>query len=77
MNPQSPKSRPRPTKTLHPVRPEREALPPASHFATCPRGLEALLEAELTAAGGQVVRQVPAGVLFMADAAAEMRVNLT
>ena len=77
MNPQSPKSRPRPTKSLHPVRPEREALPPASHFATCPRGLEALLEAELTAAGGQVVRQVPAGVLFMADAAAEMRVNLT
>ena len=77
MNPQSPKSRPRPTKSLHPVRPEREALPPASHFATCPRGLEALLEAELTAAGGQVVRQVPAGVLFMADAAAEMRANLT
>ncbi|MGV8992287.1 MAG: THUMP domain-containing class I SAM-dependent RNA methyltransferase [Thiobacillus sp.] len=77
MNSKSPKFRPRPTKTLHPVRPEREALPPASHFATCPRGLEALLEAELTAAGGQVVRQVPAGVLFMADAAVEMRVNLT
>lgn len=65
------------TKTQHPVRPEREALPPASHFATCPRGLEALLEIELTAAGAQVVRQVPAGVLFMADAAAEMRANLT
>ena len=64
-------------KTPHPVRPEREALPPASHFATCPRGLEALLEAELAAAGAQVVRQVPAGVLFMADAAAEMRANLT
>jgi len=65
------------TKTQHSVRPEREALPPASHFATCPRGLEALLETELTAAGAQVVRQVPAGVLFMADAAAEMRANLT
>ncbi|MHB8825098.1 MAG: THUMP domain-containing class I SAM-dependent RNA methyltransferase, partial [Thiobacillus sp.] len=65
------------TKTPHPVRPEREALPPASHFATCPRGLEALLETELAAAGAEVVRQVPAGVLFMADAAAEMRVNLT
>ncbi len=64
-------------KTSHPVRPEREALPLASHFATCPRGLEALLEAELTTAGAQVVRQVPAGVLFMADAAAEMRANLT
>ncbi len=52
-------------------------MPPASHFATCPRGLEALLETELAAAGAQVVRQVPAGVLFMADTAAEMRVNLT
>ena len=51
--------------------------PPASHFATCPRGLEALLEQELTAAGAQVVRQLPAGVLFTADAAAEMRANLT
>jgi putative N6-adenine-specific DNA methylase len=59
------------------VRPEREALPPASHFATCPRGLEELLVAELKAAGAQVVRQLPAGVLFMADAAAEMRANLT
>lgn len=64
-------------KTPHPARPEREALPPASHFATCPRGLEALLETELAAAGAQVVRQVPAGVLFMADPAAEMRANLT
>jgi putative N6-adenine-specific DNA methylase len=64
------------SKTPHPVRPEREALPPASHFATCPRGLEALLEAELSAAGAQVVRQLPAGVLFTADAEAEMRANL-
>ncbi|MDP2029223.1 MAG: THUMP domain-containing protein [Thiobacillus sp.] len=64
-------------KTPHPVRPEREELPPASHFATCPRGLEELLVAELSAAGAQVVRQLPAGVLFMADAAAEMRANLT
>ncbi|MEW6590225.1 MAG: THUMP domain-containing protein [Pseudomonadota bacterium] len=59
------------------ARPERDALPPASHFATCPRGLEALLEQELTAAGARVVRQLPAGVLFTADAAAEMRANLT
>ena len=66
------KPQPRRAKTPHPVRPEREALPPASHFATCPRGLEALLEVELAVAGAQVVRQVPAGVLFMADAAAEM-----
>lgn len=52
-------------------------MPSASHFATCPRGLEALLVAELAAAGATVVRQLPAGVLFMADAAAEMRANLT
>ncbi|WP_296639299.1 THUMP domain-containing protein [Thiobacillus sp. 65-1402] len=71
------KPEPRRKPAPHPVRPEREALPPASHFATCPRGLEELLVAELTAAGAQVVRQLPAGVLFMADAAAEMRANLT
>ena len=65
------------TRTPHPVRPERDALPPASHFATCPRGLEELLVAELAAAGATIVRQLPAGVLFMADAAAEMRANLT
>ncbi len=58
-------------------KPQREALPPASHFATCPRGLEDLLEQELTGAGAKVVRQLPAGVLFTADAAAEMRANLT
>lgn len=71
------KPEPRRKPAPHPVRPEREALPPASHFATCPRGLEELLVAELKAAGAQVVRQLPAGVLFMADAAAEMRANLT
>lgn len=71
------KPEPRRARTPHPVRPEREALPPASHFATCPRGLEELLVAELAAAGATVVRQLPAGVLFMADAAAEMRANLT
>ncbi len=64
-------------KPQHPVRLERDELPSASHFATCPRGLEELLVAELTAAGAQIVRQLPAGVLFMADAAAEMRANLT
>ncbi len=57
--------------------PERESLPLASHFATCPRGLEELLAAELKAAGAQVVRTLPAGVLFCADVAAEMRANLT
>ncbi len=71
------KSQSRRPKTPHPVRPERDVLPPASHFATCPRGLEPLLETELIAAGAQIVRQLPAGVLFMADAAAEMRANLT
>ena len=71
------KPEPRRKPAPHPARPEREALPPASHFATCPRGLEALLEAELTAAGARVVRQLPAGVLFTADAAAEMRANLS
>ena len=51
--------------------------PRATHFATCPRGLEELLERELAEAGAQVVRRLPAGVLFTADAAAEMRANLT
>jgi putative N6-adenine-specific DNA methylase len=36
-----------------------------------------LLEKELAAAGAKIVRQLPAGVLFTADAAAEMRANLT
>ncbi|MFN3544065.1 MAG: class I SAM-dependent RNA methyltransferase [Thiobacillus sp.] len=67
----------KPEPRRKPAHPERDALPPASHFATCPRGLEAILEQELTAAGARVVRQVPAGVLFTADAAAEMRANLT
>lgn len=77
MKPHPQNSLPRRKPAPHPVRPEREALPPASHFATCPRGLEELLVAELKAAGAEVVRQLPAGVLFMADAAAEMRANLT
>ncbi|MCA1978580.1 MAG: THUMP domain-containing protein [Thiobacillus sp.] len=68
---------PRRTRSPHPTRPEREDLPPASHFATCPRGLEALLVEELKAAGATVVRQLPAGVLFQADTVAEMRANLT
>ncbi len=71
------KPEPRRKPAPHSARPERDQLPPASHFATCPRGLEELLVAELNAAGAQVVRQLPAGVLFMADAAAEMRANLT
>lgn len=67
----------KPASRHKPAHPEREHLPPASHFATCPRGLEELLAAELAAAGATVVRQLPAGVLFTADAAAEMRANLT
>ncbi|MDA8129419.1 MAG: THUMP domain-containing protein [Betaproteobacteria bacterium] len=74
MKPHSPKPQPGRRPAPHP---DREALPTASHFATCPRGLEELLVAELKAAGAQVVRQLPAGVLFTADAAAEMRANLT
>ncbi|MEQ1591011.1 MAG: THUMP domain-containing protein [Thiobacillaceae bacterium] len=70
------KSESRRSKPQHAPRPEREALPPASHFATCPRGLEALLEAELIAAGGSIVRSLPAGVLFSGDAEVEMRANL-
>ncbi|HMM47075.1 MAG TPA: THUMP domain-containing protein [Thiobacillaceae bacterium] len=66
----------KPDPRRKPSHPEREQLPSASHFATCPRGLEELLAAELDAAGAQVVRRVPAGVLFTADAAAEMRANL-
>jgi putative N6-adenine-specific DNA methylase len=71
------KPQPRRTPAPRPDRPERDTLPPASHFATCPRGLEELLVAELTAAGAQIVRQLPAGVLFTADAESEMRANLT
>lgn len=71
------KPEPRRKPAPRPARPERDALPPASHFATCPRGLEELLVAELQAAGAQVVRQLPAGVLFTADTAAEMRANLS
>lgn len=67
----------KPVSRRGPVRAGRDTPPPASHFATCPRGLEALLAAELAAAGASVVRQLPAGVLFVADAAAEMRANLT
>ena len=63
-------------KKSRPAHPERDALPPASHFATCPRGLEALLETELKTAGAQVVRTLPAGVLFTANAETEMRANL-
>ena len=71
------KPEPRHKPAPHSSRPERDALPSASHFATCPRGLEELLERELADAGARVVRRLPAGVLFTADAAAEMRANLT
>jgi putative N6-adenine-specific DNA methylase len=46
-------------------------------FAPCPRGLEGVLAAELAAAGGQDVREVPGGAHFSGDWAACYRVNLT
>jgi putative N6-adenine-specific DNA methylase len=45
-------------------------------FAPCPRGLEALLVEDLTAAGGADVRAVPGGVGFHGDWEACYRANL-
>jgi 23S rRNA (guanine2445-N2)-methyltransferase / 23S rRNA (guanine2069-N7)-methyltransferase len=45
-------------------------------FATCPRGLESLLAAELAALGGAAVRETAAGVHFAGDIALAMRVCL-
>lgn len=53
------------TETLHPT-----------HYATCPRGLEGLLSAELEAAGATHCKPAHAAVLFRADAETEMRANL-
>jgi putative N6-adenine-specific DNA methylase len=47
-----------------------------THYATCPRGLEALLVDELEAAGATHCKAGHAAVLFRADGAAEMRANL-
>lgn len=45
-------------------------------FATCPRGLEALLAEELAAVGGTSVRAVPGGVAFAGEWEACYRANL-
>ncbi len=45
-------------------------------FATCPRGLEALLVDELQSAGAQEARVVPGGVQFKGDWATCYRANL-
>jgi putative N6-adenine-specific DNA methylase len=50
--------------------------PDSACFATCPRGLEALLGGELTALGARDVRAVPGGVAFSADRAVRYRANL-
>ncbi len=57
-------------------------MPSAAHpapqhfFAPCPRGLEALLQAELTALGAQAVHTTEAGVAFCGDFTLGMRANL-
>lgn len=47
-----------------------------SHFATCPRGLEALLAAELARLGAGKVAPGSGGVAFEGDARAIYRINL-
>lgn len=49
---------------------------PLSFFATCPRGLEALLAQELAACGAQAIEAVGGGVKFSGDHAAGYRANL-
>jgi putative N6-adenine-specific DNA methylase len=46
------------------------------YFATCPRGLEALLEAELRLAGAKNTKSTDGGVGFMGDVAVCYQVNL-
>lgn len=47
-----------------------------TYFATCPRGLEALLAEDLAAAGGSEVKIVPGGVGCRGDWTVAYRVNL-
>lgn len=47
-----------------------------TYFATCPRGLEALLAAELSAVGAQKAEAVPGGVQFSGDWSVCYRANL-
>lgn len=46
------------------------------YFATCPRGLEALLLDELVAVGGTAAEAIPGGVFFEGDWAVCYRANL-
>ncbi|MCX7896794.1 MAG: THUMP domain-containing protein [Rhodocyclaceae bacterium] len=48
----------------------------SAHFATCPRGLEALLAEEIAAAGGDAIAPTGGGVGFRADLATCYRLNL-
>lgn len=45
-------------------------------FSPCPRGLEALLAEDATAAGGREIRQLPGGVEFVGDRECCYRMNL-
>jgi putative N6-adenine-specific DNA methylase len=46
------------------------------YFSPCPRGLEALLAEDATAAGGRDLRQLPGGVEFAGDQECCYRMNL-
>lgn len=47
-----------------------------SFFAPCPRGLESVLESELSAIGAERTEITPGGVAFVGDLVLAMRVNL-
>ena len=51
-------------------------MSPQTYFATCPRGLEALLVEELREIGASALRPVPGGVGFEGDLATSCRANL-
>ncbi len=51
-------------------------MSPQTYFATCPRGLEALLVEELREIGASALRAVPGGVGFEGDLATSCRANL-
>lgn len=59
-------------------RPQRTASPPQIQtcFATCPRGLEALLAQELTALGAEEAETAAGGVVFKGDWGLVYRANL-
>ena len=46
------------------------------YFATCPRGLEALLQAELQASGAKNIQPTDGGVSFMGDVGVCYHANL-